>query len=152
MPASLKVTHARPSDSDLEKSVIVALPRAIKLEPVSSSSWRFSFAVDSEVPGVEAHFPQMRLIAGYMQLLWVSEALSRISTQLQVSRIVDIKFSGQIPVPSQVTLECELSEDSSTLKFSIFDQDGIKTKGRVAVLPRGEVFVETPVTNGQNVC
>ena len=164
MSASLKVTQIKQRDASQEKPEIVALGRDIKFKSTGDNSWQLSFRVDKDILGVAAHFPQMQLIAGYMQLRWVAESLSQTSSSQRISRIVDIKFSGQIPVPSLIRLECELSEDLSMMKFNIFDEEGLKTKGRVAVESLNENPNEdssedsrkhlnpTPNNRGQDVC
>lgn len=117
----------------LKEISAVVVPQQAHCLQLDETSWQLSFDIDESVPGVKEHFPQMPLIAGYMQLIWVQQLIMEACLEHSVNRIIDVKFSGQITPPVSVIVSLDLNLDAGRARFEIADTEGVKTKGFLAL-------------------
>lgn len=84
-----------------------------------------------DTPGVREHFPDMPIVAGYMQLAWLHALLDRTAWKDSVVGVKKVKF--RLPLVPPCSVELRIHPRESELTFTIGTATGICTDGVICL-------------------
>lgn len=112
-------------------SSVAAQAQRASLRQCAPQCWQCSFSVQDGDPDIAAHFPQTRIVAGYVQLSWVEYLVEHCVPEQKVVGIADVKFRSQIQPPCEVLVELKIDQAQQGAYFRLLVGEEEKTLGQL---------------------
>jgi len=97
-----------------------------------------SFVVSESLPDIKDHFPEVRLVAGYYQFIWINYLIDKTFKNKYISQIIDTKYKEKIVPGDEISISLEWSFERATkdqlINFKITTKDSVtRSQGKLKI-------------------